>query len=344
MAIDARPSSGLAAKAFIVSNESNSFLDEVLNERALERLSEMLEIDRCPVTPETIQNRWHELLDCEFLVATWGFPTLLAERLAGLPKLKAVLYAGGSVRAFAHPFLKRGIPVINGRLPNADMVATFCFAQIVLANKGFFQNTRMCRNPLTASQHTAYTGKGNSGVSVALIGYGAIAKSLRRQLQDFDIEVLVSDPTLDASMERSENIRLVSLSEAFRCAQVISNHLPDLPFLEKAIHRAHFEAMQPYATFINTGRGRQVCEDGLVEVFAGRPDLTALLDVTHPEPPRPGSLLYSLPNIHLTSHIAGVVGNERWVFIETIMAEVKRLKRGLPLEHSATLEELELMG
>ncbi len=339
-----RPCSVLASKAFIVSQEANPFLDEVLDERALARLSEMLEVDRCPVTPKTIENRWPELLDCEFLIATWGFPGLLAERLAGLPRLKAVLYAGGSVRAFARPFLMRGIPVINGRLANAETVATFCFAQVVLANKGFFQNTRMCRNPLTASQNTTHTGKGNSGVSVALIGYGAIAKNLRRLLLPFDIEVLVTDPTLHANMERSENIRLVSLEDAFHGGQVVSNHLPDLPNLEKAIRREHFESMPPYATFINTGRGRQVCEDGLVEVFAGRPDLTALLDVTHPEPPLPGSPLYSLPNIHLTSHIAGVVGNERRVFIETILAEVTRLQEGQPLEHSANIEELDSMG
>ncbi len=334
----------LSSKTFIVSKEVNPFLADVLDEEALARLSEMLEIDSRLVTPKTIESLWPELQDCEFLLATWGFPVALAEQLAELPRLKAMLYAGGSVRAFARPFLQRGIPVINGRLVNADVVATFCFAQIVLANKGFFQNTRMCRNPLTAGQHAAYTGRGNAGVSLSLIGYGAIAKSLRRLLRPLEIEVLVTDPTLSTDVERSEDIRLVSLEEAFGHAQVVSNHLPDLPNLEKAIRREHFESMPPYATFINTGRGRQVCEDGLVEVFARRPDLIALLDVTHPEPPVPESQLYSLPNIHLTSHIAGVVGNERRSFIETILSDVARLQVGQPPEHSPLLEELESMG
>lgn len=68
--------------------------------------------------------------------------------------------------------------------------------------------------------------------------------------------------------------------------------------------------MRQGATFINTGRGAQVDEAGLIEVFKRRPDLTALLDITCPEPPEDGSELYTLPNIHLSSHIAGSKNDE----------------------------------
>lgn len=57
-------------------------------------------------------------------------------------------------------------------------------------------------------------------------------------------------------------------------------------------------------------RGAQVDEAGLIDVLKKRPDLTALLDVQHPEPPAADSELYSLPNVEMTSHIAGSANDE----------------------------------
>ena len=102
--------------------------------------------------------------------------------------------------------------------------------------------------------------------------------------------------------------------------------------------------MRKGATFINTGRGQQVDEEGLVTVLRERTDLFALLDVTHPEPPLAGSPLYELPNVQLSSHIAGVVGNERRRLTDLIETELERFLKGTPLQHAARLEELERMA
>ena len=48
----------------------------------------------------------------------------------------------------------------------------------------------------------------------------------------------------------------------------------------------------------------------MIEVLQKRSDLTAVLDVTHPEPPPEGSPLYTLPNVVLTPHIAGSMDAE----------------------------------
>ena len=69
----------------------------------------------------------------------------------------------------------------------------------------------------------------------------------------------------------------------------------------------------------------------MIEAFKQRPDLTALLDITWPEPPEDGSELYTLPNIHLSSHIAGSKNDEVHRMADYMIEEYKRFADGKPL-------------
>jgi phosphoglycerate dehydrogenase-like enzyme len=94
--------------------------------------------------------------------------------------------------------------------------------------------------------------------------------------------------------------------------------------------------MRHGATFINTGRGAQVNEADMIDVLKARPDLTALLDVTFPEPPVEGSELYTLPNVKLSSHIAGSLNDEVHRMSEYMIDEFKRFISGGELRYEVT--------
>lgn len=331
-------------RAFFVGNGDLSLSEEIFTPEVISAFGQEVRLGRHAVTPASYGSFERDLLEAEILIATWGFPNQLAEGLSRLPKLKLVLYAGGSVKGFAAPFLEKGITVVGGAKVNALAVAEFCLAQIILATKGYFRNTRMCRHHATARHGVAFAGPGNNGETVALIGYGAIARRLRTLLRSIRLRVLVVDPWLSKEEARAEEIIPTSLERAFTDALVVSNHLPDFPDLEHAINAKHFRMMRLNATFLNTGRGRQVNEEDLARVFSERPDLTALLDVTHPEPPPAGCPLFGLSNVQLSSHIAGLIGQERTMVGDLILEELRRYRRGVPLHHSIRLEQLEIMA
>jgi phosphoglycerate dehydrogenase-like enzyme len=67
--------------------------------------------------------------------------------------------------------------------------------------------------------------------------------------------------------------------------------------------------------------------------MAERPDLTALLDVQYPEPPKDDSKLYELSNVQLTSHIAGSSSAELVRMADYMIEEFQRLEKGEPLQH-----------
>ncbi len=86
--------------------------------------------------------------------------------------------------------------------------------------------------------------------------------------------------------------------------------MANVPQTIKILNYELFSLMQQNSVFINTGRGAQVDEDGLIRALKENPSQTAILDVTDPEPPSDDSELWTLPNAYLTPHIAGSMGNE----------------------------------
>lgn len=284
-----------------------------------------------------------DLADVAILFSTWGMPHWTSEQLDSLPRLKAVFYAAGSVQGFARPFLERGIRVVSGWRANAIPVAEFTLAQILLANKGYFRNVRENIGGGTAFR-AAYRGPGNYDATIALLGAGAIARILIGLLKPFRLRVLVYDPFLPAEEAARLGVESVSLESAFARADVVSNHLPDKDVTAGLLNGQLFDRLRPGATFLNTGRGRTVNEADLVDTMRRRPDLTALLDVTYPEPIPTGSPLLEQENILVSTHIAGSINNEIHRMAEYCVEEMERYLRGEPLQHEVTPEMLDYLA
>ena len=71
--------------------------------------------------------------------------------------------------------------------------------------------------------------------------------------------------------------------------------------------------------------------------IASRPGLTALLDVTYPEPPVDGHPFYTLPNCLLTPHIAGSAGDELARMGEYMLTECQAYLGGKPCKYEVSI-------
>lgn len=295
------------------------------------------------VTSRRLDTLLPELHGVEAIFSTWGMFPLTGAQIERLPRLRAVFYAAGSVRYFARPLLERGVTVVSGWAANAVPVAEFTLAQILLANKGAYRNVQ--EYAAVRRRECAYIGRGNFGAPVALLGAGAIGSRVIELLRPFRLPVVVFDPFLSHKAAESLGVEKVSLAEAFAVGRVVSNHLADVPETRGLLDGRLFASMRPDATFINTGRGETVDQRDLIRVLRDeRPDLTALLDVTEPEPLPDDSPLWTLPNVQITSHIAGAVGDEVGRLAETILEEFEAWRGGGPLRYAVTLPMLETMA
>lgn len=314
--------------------KSKVYFELVFSPALRERVAQISELVTTElVGPENFSS--FDLSEVEAIFATWGMYPLTDEQLAKMPKLKAVFYAAGAADTFGAPLLSHNIAVSSAWRANAVPVAEFAMAQIILSLKNYFGDGRTYTS--RAGFHAFPGGPGIYDETVALIGNGAVSTHLKKLLESCLKLEIIQIPT-----DQAKDYAL--LKEVFSKAYVVSNHLPNVPDTEGLLNEELFRSMRPNATFINTGRGAQVDEAGLIRALTARKDLTALLDVTWPEPPVEDSPLYKLPNVRLSSHLAGSIHNETRRMAELAIGEFLRFEKGLPLEHPVTWKDISAGG
>lgn len=304
------------------------------------------EVERTVYTASDLIAESEKFAEVEYVFSTWGMPSLSEEQIKlCLPSLKCVFYAAGSVQAFARPFLACGVKVFSAWAANAVPVVEYTLAQIILSNKGFFAHSReMKKGNREAGKVMKDTYPGNYGENVGIIGVGMIGSQVAERLKAYKLNVLAFDPFLSDKRAESLGIRKATLDEIFSSCRVVSNHMANNEQTKGMLDYKYFSKMMPYSTFINTGRGAQVVEDDLVKVLSEREDVTAILDVTYPEPPAEGHAFYSLPNCFLTPHIAGSLVNETHRMAEYIIEEYRRFISGKKCLYEVSEKMLETMA
>ncbi|WBQ01879.1 hydroxyacid dehydrogenase [Kribbella sp. CA-293567] len=276
--------------------------------------------------------------EVDVLLTGWGCPSITPEVLAVAPKLKAIVHAAGSVKGFIDPAaFERGIQVSSAVVANALPVAEFTVATIVLSGKRAFRLGAEYKQNRKRPDPGAVPG--SYGSVVGLLGASRIGRMVAERLRAFDLEVLISDPYLSAAEAAELGAELVELDALFSRSDILSVHAPLLPETVGLVDARLLGLLKDGSVLINTARGRIVDAAALEqECVSGR--LDAVLDVTDPEPLPPESPLLDLPNVFLTPHLAGAVGNEVARLGELAVSELERFAAGLPLQHAISSAEL----
>ena len=276
----------------------------------------------------------------EVIVGHWGCPTLTDEVMAAAPALQLFAYAAGTVKwQVTDAVWERDVRVTSAAAANAVPVAEYTVATILLANKGFFSYAARERDP-QAEVPLDPTRIGNVGRRIGLVGASHVGRHVIRLLQPYDLELAVADPFLDDAEAARLGVTRLDLDDLCAWCDLLSIHAPDIESTKGMIGARQLAALADGVTVVNTARGALIDPVALTaELATGR--LSAVLDVTEPEPLPDDSPLRSLPNVVLTPHIAGAVGTEMVRLAELAVGEVERYVRGEPAQYPVTRDVID---
>ncbi|MHB1782415.1 MAG: NAD(P)-dependent oxidoreductase [Acidimicrobiales bacterium] len=238
----------------------------------------------------------------------------------------------------------RGIPVIYSPGRNAEAVADFtlglCLAalrSIAIGHYGI-KALELTRNgadscgavvkddviwrpsdPLMDVPYLAYKGRELSGLTVGVVGFGAVGRAVARRFRGLVSEVVVVDPGCRADEIEAAGLRAMSLPEMLPLVDVVTLHARSRSVI---IGRDQLSLMKPGSYLINTARATVLDYEALGESVLSGHLRGAALDVFPEEPLPSGSPLLQLPGLTLTPHIAGaaedVITRQSLTFLATL--------------------------
>jgi glyoxylate reductase len=173
-------------------------------------------------------------------------------------------------------------------------------------------------------------GLGATGKTAGVIGMGYVAQQMVPRLQAFEMDVLYTKRNrLEPAEEAARGITWASLDELLEKSDYVVMLADYNPSSFKMMGAREFALMKPTGYFLNSGRGRLVDEDALIDALQDGTIAGAGLDVFYHEPPVVHDpwvppVFYKMDNVVLAPHNGGATWDSRASFttrIATVIVE-----------------------
>jgi phosphoglycerate dehydrogenase-like enzyme/predicted dehydrogenase len=164
------------------------------------------------------------------------------------------------------------------------------------------------------------------GATVGLIGWGANAKAFTARLLAAGARVGVFSEHASPAEILDAGAMPVSLGKAL-AADIVSLHRGLGPATRHGLGEAELARLRPGAVLINVARAALI-EPAALLARLKQGDVFACLDVFEDEPPHPRDPLRRLPNVFLTSHLAGGSKDMRLAAVREVLDKIERRLAG----------------
>ncbi|HEY0754976.1 MAG TPA: D-2-hydroxyacid dehydrogenase [Ktedonobacteraceae bacterium] len=222
---------------------------------------------------------------------------------------------------------------------HAVMISEYVFGSMLMFNWNWSQMVRLQDTHVWAKSAGWYNlgGRELAGQTLSVVGMGSIGRRIAQLGRAFDMRVLgmrrsfSAEQTVDPDLDQGYPPE--SLREMLGLSDYVVLAVPLTARTERLIGEAELRSMKPNTYLVNIARGRIIDEQALIRALREGWIAGAGLDVAEIEPLPSYSPLYSLPNVILTPHIAGVSVHYEKRLAELFADNLRRYRAGEPLTH-----------
>jgi phosphoglycerate dehydrogenase-like enzyme len=164
--------------------------------------------------------------------------------------------------------------------------------------------------------------------TLGIVGLGAIGQGIAKGAAALGMTVLGVRRSGEATPHVNEVFKSDGLADMLPRCDFVTVVLPGIPETDLAFGAAEFAAMKKSAFLINVSRGSVVDEPALIAALQGGQIAGACLDVFAKEPLPKDNPLWSMPNVIVTPHIAGLRDDTPPMVAEIFLDNLARYRKG----------------
>ncbi len=248
-------------------------------------------------------------LTTEDATVYWG-NRITSEIIKNMPKLEWIHFGSVGVnRANTEEVFKRDILITSSKGLVISSMVTSAIAFMTNLARGMHYN-QMLRNEKNMNRDSFdnYFDQIHelAGERCLIVGFGDVGKKLAKVCKALEMNVSVIGRSINKHESVDNFFTLERISTAVSNADYVINLLPLNDETEQIFTQKVFEKMKFSAFFINIGRGETVDEDALISALKNQQITGAGLDVFTQEPLTDSSPLWSMENVILSPHVAGL--------------------------------------
>ncbi|MDQ1079432.1 hydroxyacid dehydrogenase [Pseudoroseomonas cervicalis] len=222
---------------------------------------------------------------------------------AAAPELRVVARHGAGIDGIDIAAARaRGLAVTRAAGANSRSVAEHAMALMLSMLKDLPSVAAGMREGLW--EKTSRMTRDIDGMTLGIVGYGAIGSKVARYADAFGMRVLAYDPYLPGDGLPGPGTRVASLAELLPQAEVLSLHCPLEPETRGLIGAAELALLPRGAILVHTARGGIVDQEALLAALESGQLSWAGVDVFAKEPLDADSPLRSHPRVVPTPHLA----------------------------------------
>jgi len=226
---------------------------------------------------------------------------------------------------------KHGIEVCNLPGYSTESVAQFTFTLLlnlvtdINGMRGIVKNKKWTGLPGFHYEKVRFLEI--SGMTLGIIGYGAIGKNVGKIAKAFGMNVMATSPSRTTGSEKG--IVFTALDDLLGRSDIISLHCPLNKETKGMVDKSFIKKMKDGAFLINTARGAILNEQDVAEALDKGKLAGAALDVLADEPAREDNRLLKAKNCLITPHAAWTSVSARKRLLKILEANLESfLKTG----------------
>jgi glyoxylate reductase len=217
---------------------------------------------------------------------------------------------------------RRGVRVTNTPGVLTAATADLAIALLLAVTRRLGEGERLIRSGKPWAWSIDFMlGRGLSGKTLGIVGYGAIGRATAARARAFGMEILYTQ------RRRGDDPGQVELEELLERSHAVSLHCPLTPETRHLIDTAALARMRDDAYLVNTARGPVVDEAALAAALRDGVIAGAALDVFEHEPAVHPDLL-GLENAVLVPHLGSATVETRTAMAELAAANVRAALAG----------------